>query len=252
LHASCSSISASFRAILCRLVHSSSWPAIAGKGDHPSAERSDGGRGAGRDETLSTKAKRRVRRPLHHASRGPPPPLSQGRTTQLPVLALRFCLRPELCQRFHETGLPKREAERRKAHTERPLRAIAALPLGGFVARAAFGGRARLPALYRGSRQRPLGLRLSPVPRFMAAPTDHSVRHPGSELLADRRRGRPGGFPNRPRMELRTPSRAPLPLASIGRHRLTSLGRAGCVGLYSLSLDLSRNCRAQRDNDLIL
>ena len=172
MHASCSSISASFRAILCRLVHSSSWPAIAGKGDHPSAERSDGGRGAGRDETLSTKAKRRVRRPLHHASRGPPPPLSQGRTTQFPFSRCAFFLRPELCQRFHETGLPKREAERRKARTERPLRAIAALPLGGFVARAAFGGRARLPALYRGSRQRPLGLRLSPVPRFMAAPTD--------------------------------------------------------------------------------
>ena len=51
----------------------------------------------------------------------------------------------------------------------------------------------------------------------------HSVRHPGSQLLADLRRGRPGEFPNRPRMELRTPSRAPLPLASIGRHRLTSL-----------------------------
>jgi hypothetical protein len=60
------------------------------------------------------------------------------------------------------------------------------------------GRRARLPALYRGSRQRPLGPRLSPVPRFMAAPGCDSVRHPGSELLADRRRGRPGGFPNRP------------------------------------------------------
>ena len=40
-----------------------------------------------------------------------------------------------------------------KGAYQRPLRAIAASPLGGFAARAAFGGRARLPALYRGSRQ---------------------------------------------------------------------------------------------------
>jgi len=39
---------------------------------------------------------------------------------------------------------------------------------------------------------------LGPVPRFMEAPTGMTVRLPGSELLADRRRGRPGGFPNRP------------------------------------------------------
>jgi hypothetical protein len=62
-----------------------------------------------------------------------------------------------------------------------------------------------------------------------------SVRHPGSELLADRRRGRPGGFPNRPRMELRTPSRAPLPLASTGRHRLTSLGTSRMESFSSAS-----------------
>ena len=109
-----------------------------------------------------------------------------------------------------------------KGAYQRPLRAIAASPLGGFAARAPFGGRARLPALYRGSRQ---DFSLGSV-RSRASwqrQRIHSVRHPGSELLADRRRGRPGGFPNRPRMELRTPSRAPLPLASIGRHRLTSL-----------------------------
>src|SRR5579872_5295286 len=69
-----------------------------------------------------------------------------------------------------------REAERRKARTERPLRAIRALPPGRVRgARLPFfpppawggglgGGRARLPALYRGSRQRPLGLRLRPPP----------------------------------------------------------------------------------------
>src|SRR6185437_1471217 len=59
---------------------------------------------------------------------------------------------PELFAR-HEQERPNTqgEAERRKAHTERPLRAIAALPLGGVTARAAFGGHARLPALSRGS-----------------------------------------------------------------------------------------------------
>src|SRR5579863_7902423 len=38
------------------------------------------------------------------------------------------------------------------------------------------------------------------------------MRYPGSQLLADWRRGQPGEFPNRPRMKLRAPSRAPLPL----------------------------------------
>ena len=40
--------------------------------------------------------------------------------------------------------------------------------------------------------------------------------------------------------------REPLPLASIGRHRLTSLGRAGWIGLYSLSRLLSRIVAAER------
>ncbi len=52
----------------------SSRPAIAGRG---TAE--GGGRGAGLVESLATKAKLGVRRPLHRASRGPPPPLSRGR-----------------------------------------------------------------------------------------------------------------------------------------------------------------------------
>ena len=50
-------------------------PAKAGRGDRPKG----GGRGAGLAEFLSTKVKRRVERPLHHASHGPPPPLSRGR-----------------------------------------------------------------------------------------------------------------------------------------------------------------------------
>ena len=127
----------------------------------------------------------------------PLPRYRGGGRHSFPFSRCAFCLRPELCQRFHETGLPKREAERRKARTERPLRAIAALPLGGFVARAAFGGRARLPALYRGSRQRPLGLRLSPVPRFMAAPTD-LLRPPPGQRAPRRPASGPAGRVSEP------------------------------------------------------
>jgi hypothetical protein len=143
------------------------------------------------------------------------------------VLALRFLFAPEVCSRFHETGLPKGEAERRKARTERPRPRTGGAPpvYCAIAARAAFGGRARLPALYRGSCQG-----LSTLAQ--SGPALHGsgdVRYPGSQLLADLRRGRPGEFPNRPRTELRAPSRAPLSPASIGRHRLTSLGRARWV-----------------------
>jgi hypothetical protein len=113
------------------------------------------------------------------------------------VLALRFCSRPEVCQRFNETGLPKKgaSAERRilrdrSAQSERCRWAGSRrAPLLGD----ALAFRRSTAALANTFRRR-----LSPVPRFMAAPTDHSVRRPGSQLLADRRRGRPGGFPNRP------------------------------------------------------
>ena len=66
-----------------------------------------------------------------------------------------------------------REAERRKARSRcrgsRDKRSAACV--AQIAARAPFGRRARLSALYRGSRQ-DLRLWLSPVPRFMAAPTD--------------------------------------------------------------------------------
>ncbi len=65
------------------------------------------------------------------------------------------------------------------------------------------------------------------------------MRYPGSQLLADLRRGRPGEFPNRPRMELRAPFRAPLPLASIGRHRLTSLRTSRTGRLLVTIMDLT-------------
>src|ERR1700691_5876826 len=51
-----------------------------------------GGRGAGLDDSPATKATRRVGRPLHHASHGPPPPLSRGRIRE-GVLAARLSVR---------------------------------------------------------------------------------------------------------------------------------------------------------------
>jgi hypothetical protein len=226
---------------------SSSCPAIEGKGDRPSAERSDGGRGAGRDETLSTKAKRRVRRPLHHASRGPPPPLSRGRTTQLPVLALRFLFAPRALPTVSRNGPPQEGGGAPKGaycETTPRYRSVAAGRVRG--ARRFWRTRSPSGALPR----------LSPEtsrPKAQSGPALHgsangcdSVRHPGSELLADRRRGRPGGFPNRPRMELRTPSQAPLPPASIGRHRLTSLKTSEMESFSSAGGVDSRNSGGAR------
>jgi hypothetical protein len=80
-------------------------------------------------------------------------PQQVGRKAYVPVLAAHFCARAIFHGTKKSLQTNQGEAERRKAHTERPLRAIAASPLGGFAARAPFGGCARLPALYRGSRQ---------------------------------------------------------------------------------------------------
>ena len=127
---------------------------------------------------------------------------------------------PEKCSRFSDQIMPpKGEPERRKAHTrDRSAQSGRCRP-GGFAARAILffpppcgersgRGRARLPALYRGSRQ---VLRLGSV-RSRASWSRITIRAPGSQLLADLRRGRPGEFPNRLGMRSRTPSRAPLPL----------------------------------------
>ena len=75
----------------------------------------------------STKVQRRVRSPLHHASRGPPPPLSRGRKKESPVLALRFLFAPEFRQSY-ETGLHKegrRSAERRVVNSRATLSDVA-------------------------------------------------------------------------------------------------------------------------------
>ena len=70
---------------------STSRPATAGRGDR--AQR--GGRGAGVGEFSSNENKRRVTRPLHHTTRGPPPPLSRWRISAI-ILAAR--LRPRVLQ----------------------------------------------------------------------------------------------------------------------------------------------------------
>jgi hypothetical protein len=66
-------------------------PAIAGEGDRPKG----GGGGAGHDDTLATKAKRRVRGPFHRARARSPFPASRGRmdainqTGSTPILRRR-------------------------------------------------------------------------------------------------------------------------------------------------------------------
>jgi hypothetical protein len=60
-------------------------PRDSGEGG-PSVARSakDGGWGAGLDAPRASTTKRRVRRPLHHASHGPPPPLRGGGCNAFP------------------------------------------------------------------------------------------------------------------------------------------------------------------------
>jgi len=55
----------------------------------------------------------------------------------------------------------------------------------GRGARPLFGRRARLPALHRGSRQRPCSLKLSPVPRFMVADNRSAPRAASSWQTGD-------------------------------------------------------------------
>ena len=59
---------------------SASCPAIPGKGDHLqlAQQAKDGGRGAGIDDSPSTKANRRVRRPFHRARARSPSPVFTG------------------------------------------------------------------------------------------------------------------------------------------------------------------------------
>ncbi len=161
------------------------------------------------------------------------------------VLAARFCARA-ICTaraRASKTHKGRRSAERRvlrdrSALSQRcrwagsrraPLLADALAFRRSTAALAKFSGLAQSGPALHGS-----------------ANGFNSVRHPGSQLLADRRRGRPGEFPNRPRMRLLAPSRAPLPLASIGRHRLTSLKTSRMISFSSPCSIRSRNSRDAR------
>jgi hypothetical protein len=131
--------------------------------------------------------------PLHRpslaalASGGPPPPLRGGGCKKISFSRCAFfaprVLQPlprKLCLLLKEGG-ERQKAQRvetafpQQAKPPRLRSSRRALP---------FEERARLPALYRGSCQSLVGPWLSPVPRFMAAPTGLlHVRCPGSQLL---------------------------------------------------------------------
>jgi hypothetical protein len=150
--------------------------------------------------------------------------------TSTVVLAARFLFAPEACFTKATKALPPIKG----GGAPKGARVVAALALPK--------RRAACVCAYRGARPLSgdtLAFRrstaalaktsrswLSPVPRFMVADTRSAPRAASSWQTGV---CRPGEFPNRPRMKLRAPSRAPLPLASIGRHRLTSLGRARCA-----------------------
>ncbi len=152
----------------------SSRPAIAGRGDRPKG----GGRGAGNNESLSTKVERRVRRPLHHpalasqAPDGPPPPLSRGRKkiqsrsrgavfdshpSYEHAKKLRRKSRPSSDRSGSGGPDPSRSGAARKNGKERKERKQNAERRNPTSALARCGarpaGRARLPAFHCGSRQ---------------------------------------------------------------------------------------------------
>ncbi len=126
-------------------------PRDSGAGDRTKC----GGRGAGFNDCSDPTTKRRVRSPLHHAARGPPPPLSRGQMRDL-ILAMRLGIRALL----HASRKPVQHA---------PINEGGGAPKGAhFICRARRGparaartnvatrprfGRARLSALHRGARR---------------------------------------------------------------------------------------------------
>jgi hypothetical protein len=87
---------------------------------------------------------------------------------------------------------------------------------------------ARLSALHRGSRQN-LAVLTQSGPALHGS--GQPIRFPGSQLLADRRRGRPGEFPNRPRRSAKPDTGTAL--APLSRSHLESaLRRASCAESY--------------------
>ncbi len=132
-----------------------------------------------------------------------PSPLSRGRKAHAPVLAARLCARALLHAKKRASQANKGEAERRKARTERPLRAIAASPLGGFAAPPSSAGRGRL-AFRRSTAVLAKFSRLGSV-RSRASWSRTTDPRPGQPAPGGPanpcqiRRGGPGEFPNRPR-----------------------------------------------------
>ena len=118
-------------------------PAAAGRGDR--AER--GGWGASRDDLSATTTNLHLRGPLHHASRGPPPPLTRGRII-LPH-SRDASSHPSFVSRFKK-ALPKASPHkegRRSADRRNCLGAASA------DAAAVSAETAGLSALHRGARQ---------------------------------------------------------------------------------------------------
>ena len=161
----------------------------------------------------------------------PAPDLIGGRdegTKKSRSRAALFLRAPRFARHHAKRRSPqkKREAERRKAQGVDTASRRQVLPLVLSVHRgAAFlfflplrgkirEGTARLSALYRGSCQtsRPRLGSVRSRASWQRQRDFRPVRHPGSQLLADLRRGRPGEFPNRPRQGYEPRSRAPLPL----------------------------------------
>ena len=131
--------------------------------------------------------------------------------TNVLVLALRFLLAPRALPARHETGLQTHKG--RRSAERRVLRDRSAQSQ-----RCRWAGSRRAPLLADAlAFRRSTAALAKGLPALaQSGPALHGrgqpIRAPGSQLLADRRRGRPGEFPNRPRTRLRAPSRAPLPL----------------------------------------
>jgi hypothetical protein len=178
-------------------------PAIAGEGDRPKG----GGGGAGLNATsaiqenigvyidrLAAATTRRVQRPLHHAARGPPPPLSRGGWRELP--RSRGACAPEFCQASHHFCLQKnkgrRSAGRRNCpvdprHARRRCHPLA-LRARPRVQRDALASRRSTAALAEA-----LTSRLNLGPRFLESPGANGRTLPGASAASSSRTGPSAG-----------------------------------------------------------
>ena len=113
--------------------------------------------------------------------------LTLAMTQASPFSRCAFCSRPEGCPSCSRTAASKKGGGAPKgALVAAALAQQAERRLGCASRRAApFGSRARLPALYRGSRQKPCGLWLSPVSRFMVADNRSAPRAASSWQTGD-------------------------------------------------------------------